>query len=63
MQVNRDGYIYTPFLLGGKVDYLTCVQTGKKYNIYRSGKRKAGCYTWRSFQGVFYNYIELEEME
>lgn len=62
MQVNRDGYIYTPSLLGEKVNYLTCVQTGKKYDIYRSGKLKAGCYTWRSFQGVFYNYIELREV-
>ncbi len=61
MQVNRGGYIFTPVLLGGKVEYLKCLQNGKKYNIFRSGKLKAGCYNWRSFQGVFYNFIELRE--
>ena len=61
MQVNRDEYFYTPILVKGKVDYVTCVQTGKKYDIYRSGKLKSCCYSWRSFQGVFYNYIELKE--
>lgn len=63
MQVNRGGYIYTPIFSKDKVDYVLCVQTGKKYNIYRSGKLKSGCYNWSSFQGVFYNYIELEERE
>ena len=63
MQVNRDGFIFTPTILGGKVEYLTCVQNGKTYNIYRSGRLKAGCYDWRSFQGVFYNHIELREMK
>ena len=63
MQVNRGGYIFTPTLLGGKVEYLTCVQNGKQYDIYRSGKLKRGCYNWRSFQGVFYNYIELKEVK
>ena len=63
MQVNRNGYFYEPVFSGGKVDYLKCVQTGKKYDIYRSNKLKSCCYTWRSFQGVFYNFIELREME
>ena len=61
MQVNRDGYIFTPVILSDKVECLTCVQNGKQYDIYRSGKLKAGCYSWRSFQGVFYNHIELRE--
>lgn len=61
MQANRDGFFYTPVMVHGRVDYVMCVQTGKAYDIYRSGKLKAGCYTWRSFQGVFYDYIELVE--
>lgn len=63
MQVNREGYIFTPVLLNDKVECLKCVQNGKSYNIYRSGKLKSGCYTWRSFQGVFYNHIELREVK
>ena len=61
MQVNRDGLFYTPILVNNMVDYVMCVQTGQKYDIYRNGILKACCYNWRSFQGVFYNHIELVE--